>query len=612
MLKLGKESMELAEFADFLKKKVSKKFNTEELLPICEKVDVNQDSKIDKFDVQACIDNMSNTAFYSNNGANVTGIPSMRKFYPTNKLANKDDMNELSVKLQEAFKEKGLALRAVFNKLDANHNGYLSYAEFSQGLDSFLQLSIPIKEKIFATIDTNGIGLLTYEAFSDFVSRGARAKSDTRTFDNFNWEEHIVHEIREWITRENLTSEEAFKLFDKDFDGIISKADLKKSLIDILHIEPTTMIPQRIDRLFRMMDQYKTNTIQLSDFRRMIEESSGGMEVTVNKTNLFSKDDTFNWKINAIQQIGLVISKIYDSAKESFEEVSEHVGKVTFSQFSKFINSDRILSGFNLTTVLLHQLFSELDPHKKGFLSLVDWESAFGKYNWHEQCIEELKNLITSNFADCNSAYEYFAGFKEAPNITIAAFEKAVISLSSKRFKQADINKLWAHCSQDNVITKERFSDTFGSIPFSGKTILKSFKTGAYKTFSSYSTIPRWKEDALDKLKNIMKISLNSLRTIFDTYDTTMSGKVSIVEFRQCLRKLNLGLTSVEIDQIINKIGLHGVGYIEWKEFLKHFGFQENEVRLCKRVQPNISILKEFMFSHLGSPKDAFTMVNSL
>jgi len=78
------------------------------------------------------------------------------------------------------------------------------------------------------------------------------------------------------------------------------------------------------------MDQYKTNTIQISDFRRMIEESSGGMEVTVNKTNLFSKDDTFNWKINAIQQIGLIMSKQYSSPKESFEDASENYDKITF------------------------------------------------------------------------------------------------------------------------------------------------------------------------------------------------------------------------------------------------------------------------------------------
>jgi hypothetical protein len=52
------------------------------------------------------------------------------------------------------------------------------------------------------------------------------------------------------------------------------------------------------------------------------------------------------------------------------------------------------LKGFNLTDQLMQQLFSELDPHKKGFLSESDWMLAFGGFNWFEQIIVELENLI--------------------------------------------------------------------------------------------------------------------------------------------------------------------------------------------------------------------------
>ena len=51
--------------------------------------------------------------------------------------------------------------------------------------------------------------------------------------------------------------------------------------------------------------------------------------------------------------------------------------KVTFRQFAKWVEENRALSGFNLTEKLLQQLFADLDPHKKGHLTLLDWENAF-------------------------------------------------------------------------------------------------------------------------------------------------------------------------------------------------------------------------------------------
>jgi len=53
--------------------------------------------------------------------------------------------------------------------------------------------------------------------------------------------------------------EEAFKSFDRDFDGIINKEDLKWALMNILQIKQEEIMPTKLDRLFKIMDFYKTN-----------------------------------------------------------------------------------------------------------------------------------------------------------------------------------------------------------------------------------------------------------------------------------------------------------------------------------------------------------------
>jgi Ca2+-binding EF-hand superfamily protein len=49
--------------------------------------------------------------------------------------------------------------------------------------------------------------------------------------DNFDWQEGIITKIKEWVTVQKMGSEEAFKSFDHDFDGLISMNDMRTSLI---------------------------------------------------------------------------------------------------------------------------------------------------------------------------------------------------------------------------------------------------------------------------------------------------------------------------------------------------------------------------------------------
>ena len=82
--------------------------------------------------------------------------------------------------------------------------------------------------------------------------------------------------------------------------------------------------------------------------------------------------------------MGLVLSKQFKSVQESFEVASQHPHKISFDQFKKFIEETRALVGFNLTVPLIQKLFSELDPHKKGYLSETDWSNAFKSFKWND------------------------------------------------------------------------------------------------------------------------------------------------------------------------------------------------------------------------------------
>ena len=109
------------------------------------------------------------------------------------------------------------------------------------------------------------------------------------------------------------------------------------------------------------------------------------------------------------------------------------------------------MSGFNLTGPLVQKLFSELDPHRKGFLNINDWRNSFKTFSSHDQLLVELKNVVASTFADPDSVYRFFLNFgsDQGEVVTISQaisypiFEKAVMALTSERFKRNEIKSLW-------------------------------------------------------------------------------------------------------------------------------------------------------------------------
>jgi Ca2+-binding EF-hand superfamily protein len=40
------------------------------------------------------------------------------------------------------------------------------------------------------------------------------------------------------------------------------------------------------------------------------------------------------------------------------------------------------MNGFDLTDKLTQELFSDLDAHKKGYLTEEDWINSFSGYDW--------------------------------------------------------------------------------------------------------------------------------------------------------------------------------------------------------------------------------------
>ena len=238
-------------------------------------IDIDKDGFISEIDLQTCIDNLNTNAFFKNGGEAlaVSAFSSQRKFFPINETFTPERALEIAKQIKAAMVVAKISYREAFNRFDSNGNGFISFSEFSQGIDKIMTLSLPVKEKFFSFMDKKHIGVVDYPTFLEVIQSSAVSDIKRNNFtDSFDWENSIVDKIKEWIINERITVEEAFKCFDKDFDGFIMKDDLRWALINLLKVKEEEILPTKLDRLFRLLDFYKTGKIQTSDFQRILND----------------------------------------------------------------------------------------------------------------------------------------------------------------------------------------------------------------------------------------------------------------------------------------------------------------------------------------------------
>ena len=117
----------------------------------------------------------------------------------------------------------------------------------------------------------------------------------------------------------DLSADDAFRILDTDFDGVMSKADLLRFLKEILNVPADQATQPRVERLYKLMDIYKRGSVQLTDIKMLLQSSTNRNNLVLSGGNNSSEKSSFDWRLHARQQIGLILSKQYPTLEASFK-----------------------------------------------------------------------------------------------------------------------------------------------------------------------------------------------------------------------------------------------------------------------------------------------------
>ena len=186
--------------------------------------------------------------------------------------------------------------------MDKNRDGFLSIDEWSQGIEQYLLLSNEAKAGFFAFMDKSHNGMINKQQFIQQLKQNLEKNKKQLQQDNFNIQVDIIKKLQKWVEKNSLSAEDAFRAVDNDFDGFINKKDLEHFLLNVLHLSEKVVTSPVIDRLFKLMDQFKRGCIQVNDFKKVLEHNvNTGMNLTISGFKNLTGRSTFDWKINARQ-----------------------------------------------------------------------------------------------------------------------------------------------------------------------------------------------------------------------------------------------------------------------------------------------------------------------
>ena len=630
---------------------------------IC-KFDLDSDGLISYEDLQGILERYKSTNFFKFDNSSFT---------PDNNLYSYENMTDTKFKnlvreIKKNMKKKNITVVGLFNKLDKNHDGFISNYEFNSGIDDYIQLSASIKDQFFNYLDYYHNGLVdlnTFETrFKEFKSTEILVRN------NNDIENKIIEEIFNYIKKniKTISDVELFEIMDKDSDGVINFKDFKNFCEQNLSANlEQNFNDYQLQRIIQTLSLTKNNNLGMADIRELINKCTKESEFmnfkekfkeTINQ-NLYKDKKNTEWINDCIEKFALFISERYKNIEEFFEKNTiKNSGKFTLNDFEDFhAKHYDCFEGFNLTRDEILAIYTTLDSQKKNYLTLNDLKNKLEMFDFYIKMHFDIKTFIRENFNNSKDAFKFFTTQSNDDNMNKInkplksnfSFNDTFISKKNffntinKFFPGKYLTEIILNYMRKNFKNIENISYTefnwvyFDTVEKEEEYLNNRFKTSKLKTerqkpetsakstnnyyLSNFKKIKPYPPtptlqtpydyDVLTKFKRLITGAGFDTKKFFNNMRSKAQygGKINKYVFRDMIKDLDLGFTHLEIEEIINQVCMSRDGWIDINEFIK---FANTPLKILNQPNENIKIflskLKQLIYKYYSTPKLAFTI----
>ena len=485
-------------------------------------------------------------------------------------------------------------------------------------------------------------------------------------------EKLLLKEISKYfLENNNLSDTEFFSILDSDNDGLISKEDLKIFAVNLLKMNEKELTYTKLLHFITSISSTKDENLTLSDIQNFIQNiENNNLEKYKNTItnncfeNINSKNKDIKWINEIIDIIGMYISEKY---LNNIQQFYNDCNKTIFRNKGQGLSLENLID-FMETNYLMFQsyhmnkdkylvIFNYISNNKK-FIIIDDLIKNFKNYDYYGWMHNYIIKFFRENFPTCQDAFKYFHKVKTIKNetptsndlnsnntfITKKEFFDGIVKLFPNKFKTNTILNYYnniikknnskgkdeKNIEELNIINFSEFNYIYyNNINYDKEFTLSLNKNSKIKTtrtdindihFSSSKAPfiikdhPKSKTpydlDPLNKIKKIILSSKVDFKTEFRKFIyQSDNGKANQFQFRNMIKKLDLGLTNIEIEDIMFKSGLTSEGYINLIDFYKYITEENNSIFTYKtNIIESLKEMKQLLIKYYTNPKLGFEL----
>ena len=364
----------------------------------------------------------------------------------------------------------------------------------------------------------------------------------------------------------------------------------------------------------------------------------------------------------------MYVSEKYDSIEQFFNKcIEEGSNKFKFSDFLRFHEShyDLFNNGFHLSKDELLSIFTSLDSQKKNFLTLQDLQNKLQYFNFYKKMHIDIKDFFQTNFNNGIDAFKYFFIGKNTNDekryfITIREFFDGFESFFPNKYEYntvlkylnkyfnislpvndnnnnnllnkkdtiefSEFNYIYFDKSEENQVFIDNFK--IDTKLLNNRILNDDKKTNSEKNYhfselfknkKKESLITPFDADPFNKLIRIINSSKYDINSFFEEAikENSNNPYVNKIQLRNIIKKLNIGLTSLEIDLIIKKCEKEYSNFEEKKinlrKLLNSLNNEYNYSDLSqgiKNIRNKISEIKSLIYKFYSSPILCFQIID--
>ena len=567
------------------------------------KLDVDSDGLISYDDLYSVLLRYRDTLYFK--FYNNSSIPNINLF--SKEMLSKEKIHAICEKLWSYMKMKNISPLGLFKKFDKDNNGLISNIDFNQGIKELLNINAALSDPFFAYFDYYNVGMIDYETFKLTLNYFEKNKFSEN---NRKEENQIIERIKAFILKNNhLCENEIFQIMDKDCDGLINYNDLSNFIKYNLGMTEKAYNKSKIERVMMTISLTKNLQIGFNDICEFIKSLNKDNKFNLNlkeifeinaNQNLSQKKKNVDWINDIIVRFGMYVSEKYDSIEQFYNDsIEPGSNKFKFSDFLKFHEShyDLFNQGFHLTKDELLSIFTSLDSQKKDFLTLQDLQNKLQYFNFYKKMHFELKEFFQTNFKNGVDAFKYFFIGKNTNEerryfITIKEFFDGFENFFPKKYENSTIYKYLNKYFKITILNEgkntENKKDTIDFSEFNyiyfdkseeNEVFLNSFNqetkllnrinvmsenndgknyylSQLFKNRNkTLSLMTPFDIDPFYKLMRIINSSKYDVNSFFDEAikQNRNNPYMNKSQLRNFIKKLNIGLTHLEIEIILKK-----------------------------------------------------------